>query len=289
MKNKSFTLIELLVVIVIIGILAGVIMISTSSSIDKANIAKLKVFEESIKNDMLMNLVSEWKFDEGSATIAKDTWGSNQGSLYNFASPATFTSGWASENDCATGTCLKFDGIDDYVDCGSLTIGPDADFTYSLWVKPDKDKVWNFAIGGASQYNYSLYMGRDTSNYQPWFYLSYEGSVSRTLYGNAWSHSNWHYLVLTRSEDTFEMYQDAIFTKDYTYNTLSSLTHPYIGRSGNADRTGAGLIDDICIYNIALSSAQIKQNYIAGLDSLLSNGNISKEDYNKRINELAYE
>ncbi len=34
-NNKSFTLIEILVTIVIIGILAGVIMISTSSSIDK--------------------------------------------------------------------------------------------------------------------------------------------------------------------------------------------------------------------------------------------------------------
>ena len=42
-NNKSFTLIELLVVIVIIGILAGVIMISTSSSIDKANFAKAKL------------------------------------------------------------------------------------------------------------------------------------------------------------------------------------------------------------------------------------------------------
>ena len=36
-KNKSFTLIELLVVIVIIGILAGVIIISTSSSINKTH------------------------------------------------------------------------------------------------------------------------------------------------------------------------------------------------------------------------------------------------------------
>jgi len=36
-NNKSFTLIEILVTIVIIGILAGVIMISTSSSIDKAH------------------------------------------------------------------------------------------------------------------------------------------------------------------------------------------------------------------------------------------------------------
>jgi prepilin-type N-terminal cleavage/methylation domain-containing protein len=51
-KQKSFTLIELLVVIVIIGILAGVIMISTSSSIDKANIAKVKVFEESVQNNL---------------------------------------------------------------------------------------------------------------------------------------------------------------------------------------------------------------------------------------------
>ena len=36
-NNKSFTLIEILVTIVIIGILAGVIMISTSSSINKAH------------------------------------------------------------------------------------------------------------------------------------------------------------------------------------------------------------------------------------------------------------
>ena len=36
MKTKSFTLIELLVVIVIIGILAGVITLSVSSNISKA-------------------------------------------------------------------------------------------------------------------------------------------------------------------------------------------------------------------------------------------------------------
>ena len=68
-KNKSFTLIELLVVIVIIGILAGVIIVSTSSSISKANIAKVKVFENSIQNELGANMVSRWKLDEIVGTI----------------------------------------------------------------------------------------------------------------------------------------------------------------------------------------------------------------------------
>ena len=86
-KRKSFTLIELLVVIVIIGILAGVIMISTSSSIDKANFAKAQAFSSTVQNELLSNLVSEWTFDNASS-IGEDTWGNNHGTLYNFANPA---------------------------------------------------------------------------------------------------------------------------------------------------------------------------------------------------------
>lgn len=48
-----------------------------------------------------------------------------------------------------------------------------------------------------------------------------------------------------------------------------------------------GLIDDVKIYNAAISSSQIKQNYIAGLDSLLSSRTISKKEYDKRVNNLA--
>ena len=35
-KNKAFTLVELLIVIIIIGILAGMMMLSTGSATDKA-------------------------------------------------------------------------------------------------------------------------------------------------------------------------------------------------------------------------------------------------------------
>ncbi|MDD3032913.1 MAG: LamG domain-containing protein [Candidatus Pacebacteria bacterium] len=50
-----------------------------------------------------------------------------------------------------------------------------------------------------------------------------------------------------------------------------------------------GLIDDVRIYDKALSLSEIKQEYVAGLDSLYSKGLISKEEYNKKIESLAFE
>ncbi len=48
-----------------------------------------------------------------------------------------------------------------------------------------------------------------------------------------------------------------------------------------------GFIDDVRIYDAALSSSRIKQNYIAGLNSMLANGSLSKEEYNQKIESLA--
>ena len=50
-----------------------------------------------------------------------------------------------------------------------------------------------------------------------------------------------------------------------------------------------GVIDDVRIYNKMFTAVEIKQNYIAGLNSLLANGLISKQEYNERINVLAYD
>jgi len=125
-KNKSFTLIELLVVIVIIGILAGVIMISTSSSINKANFAKAQAFSSTVQNELLSNLVSEWTFNEPQeGNITKDSWGNNHGTVVG----ATQT------DDCVFGKCYIFNGSTNYIKIDSLV----ADLSNSLTLM---EKVW---------------------------------------------------------------------------------------------------------------------------------------------------
>jgi len=47
-EKQSFTLIEILVVIVIIGILSSFIFFTINDSVEKAQIAKSKMFSESI-------------------------------------------------------------------------------------------------------------------------------------------------------------------------------------------------------------------------------------------------
>jgi prepilin-type N-terminal cleavage/methylation domain-containing protein len=284
-KNKSFTLIELLVVIVIIGILAGVIMISTSSSIDKANFAKAQAFSSTVKNELFFNLVSEWTFDEpqqGNITI--DSFSNNHGTVYG-ATYKTRESG-----ECVSGGCYSFDGVDDYISISQLLIF-DSSFTISMWVNPKMSSSRSILIGdygfaNGINVNFEITSG----NKLRWYWnASPDISGSRNVKIN-----NFNYIVFLRDKEKNKVYAyiDGILDINYSGSIVDKnpIDRFYIGRDYRTGETAHnGLIDDVRIYNAALSASQIKQNYVAGLNSLLNIGSISKEAYNERINALAYD
>ena len=154
MKTKSFTLIELLVVIVIIGILAGVITITTTSYISKANFAKAQAFSSTVQTELLSDLVSEWTFDEDSGTTAKDTWGNNDGTLVG----ANGLPQLQSKQDCVYGTCYLFDGVDDYIESIDFPKIEER-LTVGAWINPTNLNK-NMAIiskwGTGSQFLFNL-------------------------------------------------------------------------------------------------------------------------------------
>jgi prepilin-type N-terminal cleavage/methylation domain-containing protein len=310
-KNKSFTLIELLVVIVIIGILAGVIMISTSSSIQKANIAKVKVFNDSTRNSMMLDLLDEYNFDEVAGAIGqplvdgvlvKDDWGS--ANLYTSGGPVL-----RSENDCISGKCLDFindsaTNLNRISRSDSMTFP--SNFTISYWINKRGGCRYNGGIyqnydgtgfmemHDADNGNTLIYQGVTANRFV--IYLFFTDSTSKQLQLTMDKNilDSWHLITFSYSDNT--KYLNAYLDGNIFYNDTVELSKN-IKTSNNANINigkyttywAKGKVDEFRIYNTALSDAQIKQNYIAGLNSMLANGNISKEDYNERINNLAYE
>ena len=291
MNNKSFTLIELLVVIVIIGILAGVIMISTSSSIDKANIAKGKVFANSLRNSLITNLVSEWKFEgptlaDQTVTVSdlQDDWGNNNSNITIQGAPKI-----KGGNDCVSGKCLSFSGTSDYVTCGNggadLNVSSGDSMTIEVWVKLNvlgrthsivsKWTPWIFFVSG--------------DNKQA-FYIRSNGVDASIASNTALSLNKWHHLTVTYTKLSFKttFYLDGKLDGSPSFaNGIDNLTagRVQIGGYGNVNNFINGKIDDVRIYNTALSSSQIRQDYVAGLNLLLSKRAISKEEYSQRIND----
>jgi len=295
-KNKSFTLIELLVVIVIIGILAGVIMISTSSSIDKANIAKSKVFAENIKNNLLLNLISEWNLNgEGVVTVESiiDSWGNNN------AQSISGNPQFKMESECVNGTCVEFDGVDDYVFLGNprdfKDIFTTKDWTISIWAKPGLRQLNENGGEIFSRTGGSLVLLRMRGTTSPYFYL-YVRDINNIDVITATTSiplNKWAFIVVERHGANLLVYINAELKSSKplpeNFDLTSETGSTYIGQACCSTYNYTGSLDDIKLYSLALSSSQIKQNYIAGLNSMLANENISKEDYNERINTLAYE
>ena len=267
-------------------------MISTSSSINKANLAKAKAFSSTVQNGLLSNLVSEWLFDD-SLAWGEDTWENNNGTVYGTTPQA--------ELNCVFGKCLSYNGTSDYI---SIPDTPGFNFGTQMsafvWVKGNAQAKqiftqWN--SGTETQRGFDI---EARSNGKVRMILSTAGTLNTKEYetNNIVLDNTWRFMGFTFSASTFRVYVDGIeppLTKvaDGAMTTIyDSTSNIAIGCSFSTNSPTlffGGLIDDVRIYNAALSSSQIKENYIAGLDSLLSNGSISKKEYDAKISALAYE
>ncbi|MDD3170506.1 MAG: LamG domain-containing protein [Candidatus Paceibacterota bacterium] len=288
--NKSFTLIEILVVIVIIGILSAFIIVSMAGVSDKATIAKGQAFSNSLKNALMLNLVSEWKFDgsgvadgqNATSSYTQDSWGVNNGTIVVGHEPLV-----KSGSDCLSNSCLDFDGSVDYVLVNgnqNIPLGS-SNFTISAWVNPDA--VGSRAIicwGVFSQSNANCFR-LSASGVRHYFY-SNDFDVTTGSMLNKWS-----FLALTHignGDRKFylngtEISGTYIGTKEAPNVQPSSV---YIGSRQGSLEFFDGRIDEVRVYNEAVPASQIQQNYYAGLNQLLARQGFDVAEYKQRLVEL---
>ena len=217
------------------------------------------------------SLVGWWKFDDGTAD---DSIGAYDGTLTNGAI--------VSDTVGMVGGALTLDGVNDYM------LVPDNDvfdfgtgsFTLTAWINPDsmpgEGYVYNIISKnapdgeGGRQYGLSIPSNGSLSIYA---YPSC-GEVG----GGSVTSGEWHYTVATYNSSDLVLYLDSQEVGAETcvldiYNS-ASLT---IGHE-SPEKTGAsnpfnGLIDEVAIYDEALSSEAILNSYcaieaLAGADPL---------------------
>lgn len=199
--------------------------------------------------DIDTGLVGYWQFEEGSGTTATDSSGNgNDGTIYG----ATYTTG-------KFGNALSFDGNGDYVVAENVFSGSNP-FTASVWVKPDSCSVSGSFLArmGASQ-QYAWVLKFDTTNSALRYY--HVGLWEESHYNFACKVGEWiHAAIAWDGDYTYLYYNGTQVDSDNINSALSDLPNLFIGNEVDLSYFNC-TIDEIKIYNRALSSAEILELY----------------------------
>ncbi|PKN01110.1 MAG: hypothetical protein CVU77_07110 [Elusimicrobia bacterium HGW-Elusimicrobia-1] len=205
-------------------------------------------------------LVGYWAFGEGSGTTAKDASGNNNnGTLTN--SP-TWVAG-------KYGIALSFNGSNNYV------ISPTAGFstgnasrTMECWVRTASADTLHVITYGTLTVNTGSFIYMAGGKMMMGFYSNDLDS------GFSINNSIWRHIVFTFDGSTVRTYVDGIngATASKTAATATG-TSFYAGQRGDSIYYLPGSIDEIRIYNRALSESEIKSRYAATEPTISSVGN----------------
>ena len=196
-------------------------------------------------------LVAAYGFDEGSGTTVTDASGNgNTGTITN----AT----WAAAGK--DGKALQFNGSNALVtvpDAASLHLS--SGMTLEAWVNPSTvDSSWRDVIYKGND-NYYL-EGTSTNASVPGAGMIAGGSYAHAYGTDPLPANSWSYLAETYDGSTLRLYVNGSQVASTAHTgTIASSTNPLqIGGDSIYGQYFAGLIDEVRVYNVALTAAQIQ-------------------------------
>jgi glucose/arabinose dehydrogenase/PKD repeat protein len=197
-------------------------------------------------------LVAAFGFEEGAGGSVLD--GSGRGNGGTISGAVRTAAG-------RHGAALSFDGVNDWVTVAdSASLDLTGGMTVSAWVKSDSAaKAWQTVVmkEAAGSLSYALYASGDDPLAIGWWGTSgLDVPVDRPLQAGVWTH-----LAVTGDGSAMRFYLDGV---QVSSRSLASLLSPSAGAlriGGNSVWSGEffdGVIDDVRVYNRALSATEIQ-------------------------------
>ena len=207
--------------------------------------------------------IAYWKLDEGEGGTIYD-WSDNSynGTLSLNGSPATSTA-WQVETNCKKGKCLDFDGTDDtvtFTDTTASVLDLTTTASISAWIKPADVSGSQYILDKDQTTAYALMMSGST------LYGYFDIGGSNSCSGGTIAANQWQHVMATYDGSYIRCYINGVEVGK-TADTGSidvQDTSLYIGSDGGSANYFNGLIDEMKVYNYALSLAQIREDYNAG-------------------------
>ncbi len=234
------------------------------------NVTVTDTYSTSSFIDWNRSLVGYWSFDSYNTT------GIHDNSTYtNFG---TFNGGLSTSDITAGkyGKALDFDGDNAFVDCGNdASLNITNEITIEAWVKADTITAWDCIVMKESDNwdGYGIYFDDSIG----WLAFYVGGYATNTAWVTI-STGSWHHIVGTYDKnagsDQVKLYKDGIeggYPDTYT-GSISTNTEPLvIGADSDGNYPFNGAIDEVRIYNRALSPEEINASYNTGLYKLYRN------------------
>ncbi len=176
------------------------------------------------------------------------------------------------------GKAYDFNGIDNYINCGTNNIFNPQDISISVWVyqnsipisTPEQQTILGKTAFSSPEIGYRIITDFDSKNYFIW--SPDDGNFDFTLTETDIQLYNWENIVAIKSGDTLRIYKNSFLENELVYHRSPlnnnnpfligavrdiAFAYPHLVRFFN------GKIDDITIYNRALSPSEIQQLYTA--------------------------
>lgn len=210
--------------------------------------------------------VGLWSFDEESGNTAYDSSGyGNNGIVYGAARTSDTPFLYLGNS------AMSFDGLNDYINCGSSSALSLTTFTLEAWIKPETIGRRYIAIKGNE---YAIELADGTANPKGWFTTGsddiYHMLTSPTVVPmNTWSH-----IATTKDTNALKLYVNGQLKGTLNLpdsGEYSSVQHNDDFIIGNVNAINYpftyyfdGLIDEVRVSDVALSPEQLGYYHTAG-------------------------
>ena len=231
--------------------------------------------------------VGHWKLDECQGTTAYDTSGNGKNGTISLGATAAGTctgaagEAWYEGASGKINASLRFDGSDDYVYVTNDSVHNmgSGDFTLSAWFKTSTTSTGNI-VGKGSTYTtgkrYQININDTGDCASGKIKVEIDDDSTKEFVcstSSSLNNNSWHHVVMVRDGNDLRLFidgaEDANSPNDITgYGNIDSSRDFYIGAIyqeglGIADHY-SGLVDDVRLYNYALSATQVRKVYNTG-------------------------